>query len=553
MTVSPTTSAEARGTRDAPSAIPAERSTATRDFVLLAVNGVLREIRGEAALGTLSDYLREQLRLTGTKIVCSEGDCGACTVLVGELVGPRGESRSEEAAGSEPRFSYRTVDACIAFVYQFDGCHVITVDGLAKAKNAQRVEDLHPAQRAMAENYGSQCGFCTPGFVMALTGLIEESDARAQPADEEIAASLSGNLCRCTGYVQIVEAARAIEFPRAPRCGDLFDDAGLGASLASNAGQAVVVTAAGRRMEIARSAEHALEVRARRPGSRVVAGATDLGVRFNKGLEDNEDWIHLPRGLEGFGEARRDGRFLHLGALLNWSEVEQVLRQQLPGCDLLEVLERFGGPQIRNMGTVGGNLINASPIADSVPFFMVCEAELELVSQRATRTVPITDFYRGYKTFDLAEDELLRSVRLELPDPARGERVLLLKASRRRDLDISTFTAALWLRVTEDRVAEARLAYGGVAPTVVRLPDAERALAGAVVDSGEESRQAFTRAGEAAADAIEPISDVRGAAAYRRLLARNVMLRFHARCTGSTAERDADETDSVGTSAEEDR
>lgn len=525
----------------------AAQALAPRDHVLLAVNGVLHEVRGASAFLTLSTYLREELRLVGTKIVCSEGDCGACSVLVGELTARDG-------------LRYRAVDSCIAFVCQLDGCHVVTVDALARQREAQEVADLHPVQRAMAECYGSQCGFCTPGFVIAITDLVNGAALNgALPSPSAVNTALSGNLCRCTGYVQILDAVRSVDLSAVPQPGELFDEGPLVEAFAAALERPVRVEAtpvaeasghsdldgtsgcsfegnlSGCRIEIPRTAAQALALRAASPAARVVAGATDLGVRHNKGQLPPGDRLLLSSNLEGFGGVEVlpaetvDGgvqpRRLRLGAMARWSEVLAECAELAP--EFAEVLARFGGPQIRNLGTVGGNVINASPIADSVPFFFVSNASLRLVSQRGAREVPIVDFYRGYKSFDLAPDELLQSLTLDLPEPSRGERVLLVKASRRRDLDISTFTAALWVRTGGGEVLEARVAYGGVGPTVMRLPETEAVLTGASFDS-----ELFRQAGAQAAREILPISDVRGAASYRHLLARNVMIRFYRELRG---------------------
>jgi xanthine dehydrogenase small subunit len=518
-----------------------------RDHVVLAVNGVLREVSGAAAFLTLSSYLREDLRLVGTKIVCSEGDCGACSVLVGELA-------------DEGGLRYRAIDSCIAFVYQLDGCHVITVDALARQQEARNVAELHPVQRAMAECYGSQCGFCTPGFVIAITDLVSRAAGNGElPSASAVGTALSGNLCRCTGYVQILDAVRSVDLSAVPQPGELFDEAPLVAAFAAAVRRPVLIEETPRaaprggsgeqrsapeeassrcRAWIPRSTAQALAARAARPAARVVAGATDLGVRHNKGQLEPGDRLLLTSSLEGFGgveilteqpdgqgEPAGSSRRLRMGALARWSEVLSVCAASAP--EFAAVLRRFGGPQIRNLGTVGGNVINASPIADSVPFFFVSKASLRLVSQRGTRDVPIVDFYRGYKSFDLAPDELLESVTLDLPEASRGERVLLAKVSRRRDLDISTFTAALWVRADGGEVSEARVAYGGVGPTVMRLPETEAVLTG-----GSFGSELFRRAGAQASREILPISDVRGAAGYRHLLARNVMERFYRELCG---------------------
>jgi xanthine dehydrogenase small subunit len=477
-------------------------SDSSRDHLLVAVNGAVHEVRGADALLPLSTWLRERLRLIGTKIVCSEGDCGACTVVVG----------TPSADGS--RLDYRSRDACIAFLYQLDRKHVITVDGLAPAGAA--LAELHPAQRAMAARFGSQCGFCTPGFVMQLVELDDAARRCGRPAsDLELRVGLSGNLCRCTGYVQILDAARDA-VGHGPPLAALHDDAALLARFAAASPNVRVEHEVGT-IELPADWPAALAARSRAPAATVVAGATDVGVRVNKGTVRPASVIHLASELPGFAALDVQDGVLHAGAGARWTELLAFARERAP--ELAAIVERFGAPQIRHVGTLGGNLVNASPIADSLPFLYVAGAVLRLDSARGSRRVPIAEFYLGYKQLDLAPDELLAAVEIPLPGPATHLR--LLKASRRRDLDISTFTAALWLEERGGRVAEARLALGGVAPTVVRLPKAERSLRDATI-----SLDAFRAAGEIAAAEIRPISDVRGHAEYRRLLARNALVRF---------------------------
>ena len=505
-----------------------ERGRLARDHLRLAVNGALHEVRGDDAFLPLSTWLRERLRLVGTKIVCSEGDCGACTVLVGRQAtesnasGPRVGTSPVPSGAS--RIQYTSLDSCIAFLYQLDGAHVVTVDALG-AGGA-----LHPVQRAMVEKFGSQCGYCTPGFVMALAALGEEARARGSaPDDSDLRTGLSGNLCRCTGYVQILDAARAVDPLAGPGIEELFDPASLfgpAGPLAGARRESVRVEAGARAISIPATWAEALDLKRLHPEATVVAGATDVGVQVNKGIRTPERVLHLRPELDGFAEVEvRDGA-LRLGAGARWSAVLDVARSHLP--ELARILELFGAPQIRNAGTVGGNLVNASPIADSLPLLYVLEANVQIDSTRGRRSLPIAELYRGYKELALAADELVAGV--AVPLPRAGEAVRLLKVSRRRDLDISTFTAALWLRRSRpERIDAARIALGGVGPTVVRAPGAETLLAGAPFELAS-----FRAAGESAAAEIRPISDVRGSEAYRRLLARNALVRFFHELAGES-------------------
>jgi len=477
-----------------------------RDHLILWVNGVRRPVRGGDAFLTLSDFLRNRLGLVGTKIMCAEGDCGACTVLV-----------AEPAAGGRPR--YLPIDSCIRFLFQVDGCHVVTVDGLA------RDGDLAPVQQAMVDCHGSQCGFCTPGFVMALAGGCH---ARAAGDAVDWRTELAGNLCRCTGYVPIFEAAERAGAEADWLATRFADESWMheGSQLRRES-----LDIGGRldgtpmRVESPATLAEALAARGT-PGTRVVAGATDLGVLWNKGMLRPRHWLDLTRiaGLRGIAiEETAEGPVLVAGPLATWTDLLAVCRthreQQEHLGEAVPILEAFGGPQIRHVGTLGGNIVNGSPIADSLPLLFVLEATLELESASGTRVVPIDRFYTGYKQLDLAADELLVKVRMALP--AAHDVLRLVKVSRRRDLDISTFTAAILVRRDGERIATARVAYGGVGPTVIRMRATEAALAGQPF-----TEETFRRAGEVAAGEIRPLTDVRGSVDYRLALARNVLLKF---------------------------
>jgi xanthine dehydrogenase small subunit len=477
-----------------------------RDHLVLWVNGVRREVRGGDAFLTLSDYVRTRLGLVGTKIMCAEGDCGACTVLVAEPV-----------AGESPH--YRPLDSCIRFLFQVDGCHVITVDGLA------REGELAPVQQAMIDCHGSQCGFCTPGFVMALAGGCH---AKAPGHEIDWRKELSGNLCRCTGYVPIFEAAEQAA-GKPDWIADRFDTSWVteGVRLRHESldvgGQLDGLPI--RATSPATLAE-ALAVR-REPATRVVAGATDLGVLWNKGSLRPSHWLDLSRiaSLRGIQVVvHEEGDMLVAGALATWTDMLGIFRERCG--EAVAILEAFGGPQIRHVGTLGGNIVNGSPIADSLPLMFVMEATLDLATATATRSVPIDRFFTGYKQLDLGADELL--VRVRMPLPTDGDILRLIKVSRRRDLDISTFTAAILLRRDGELIRTPRVAYGGVGPTVVRMRDTERFLTGRPF-----TEETFRQAGEVAASEIRPLSDVRGSADYRLQLARNVLQRFfHEQTTG---------------------
>ena len=470
-----------------------------RDHLFLYLNGEPLQIRGGAAFRMLSAFLREERGATGTKIVCEEGDCGACTVLVGTV---------EHGA-----LVYRPVNSCILRLHQLDCTHVVTVEGVAERGT------LSPLQESMMRLHGAQCGFCTPGFITAMTALFE---GREELTEADVRRGLTGNLCRCTGYDPIVKAALAVDAAGMRRVNDLYPAKEMVRALEMAAEVPVSVTADGREFHAPRTLQGALEQRSRASPAAIVQGATDVGVWCNKRGYDPPVSLSLSR-VPGMTEIRERDGVMEVGGAATLAALEEFVRDRVPA--LAAVLARFGSPQIRNAGTLAGNVANASPIADTLPFLFVMEATVEVAGRRGARRVPITDFYLGYKKLEMGPDELITRILVPLPGP--DETLRLYKLSKRRDLDISTFTAAVRLRADGERVGEARIAYGGVGPVVLRLRRVEAFLAGR-----EISEESFAEAGRMAREEITPITDVRGSREFRLQLAENILLKFYHELAG---------------------
>ena len=479
-----------------------------RDHLVFYVNGRRQTAGAEQALLTLTEYLRRACRLTGTKVACAEGDCGACSVLIGR------------PSADASRLEYQSIDACIALVCQLDQTHIITTEAL------QDPEGLSQVQRQMVDCHGSQCGYCTPGFVAAMHGIVEESRDAEALDEETLRLGLSGNLCRCTGYAQILEAGLGIDLASTTRMADRFDEqemlkdfgalgpegVRLETPTEANGSPASVL-----RVAVPASLDQALQLKNERPDLTVVAGATDLGVQRNHGKISPTD-VMTTKGIAEMDRLEIEEGELIIGAAVSWSRIEAFVEDRLP--EYHAVLTRFGSPQIRHAGTLAGNLANASPIADSIPMHMVCDTTLELASVRGVRTVSLNEFYLGYKKLDLAADELIVTIRTPLP--TEDQQLKLYKISKRRDLDISTVTAAFLLTLDGDTITDARVALGGVGPVVHRTPKAEQRLMGATL--GEES---LREAGEIAVKEVAPISDVRGSDRYRLQLVQNLFVKCY--------------------------
>jgi xanthine dehydrogenase small subunit len=431
-----------------------------RDFVLLYVNGRRHEVRGSGVFQPLSEFLRSTLRLTGSKVACAEGDCGSCTVLIGRV--------------QRDRIEYRPVTSCIQYVAQLDGVHVISVEGLVH--NGA----LSPVQASVVTEHGAQCGYCTPGVVMALCALF---DRTRSPTRDEVSSALVGNLCRCTGYDSILESAAHTESTKLAPLADLYDSDDMLRELADASRESLAVYDGARRMFKPASLDEAIRLRAMHQEATILAGGTDLGVAWNKGMREVGTLICLANVAELKVSAIEDDT-LSIGAAVTIGELEETCKSVLPA--YCQILERFGSPQIKNAGTLGGNLANGSPVGDTMPGLFVLDAEVELIGPAGSRSVNINQFYTGYRRTVLAADELIRRVIVPLPGP--DELFGTYKISKRFDLDISSFAAAAWMHVENGVIRAARIAFGGVAPTIVRL--------------------------------------LRGSAEYRLLLAENSLLRF---------------------------
>ncbi|MEM9883793.1 MAG: FAD binding domain-containing protein [Planctomycetota bacterium] len=495
------------------------------DHLVFYINGVRVAATGPDASCTLTDFLRTRRRLTGTKIVCNEGDCGACSVLVGR----------PNANGTALR--YEAIDACIAFTYQMDRAHVVTVEGLREANGG-----LCVLQRAMAEGHGSQCGFCTPGIVVTLQGMLEDTPASGVDAsanghaaddphplgEDRVRPGLSGNLCRCTGYQQIFDAAAAIDPAEAASMNDRYPPRPMLDDFARLGDQPVTITAdtPGHpgKVFLPRTLEQAIRFRGANPGCRVASGTTDLGVQHNHGRPAADRLLCLRHVDELRRVELTDKDTLRVGAAATWAEVDRAAAGRVP--EYHAILDRFGSPQVRHMGTLVGNLANGSPIADSLPFHLVTHTTLTLASPRGRRVVDLNDFYLGYKRLDLADDELIVAADTPLPRP--DQRLRLYKVSRRRDMDISTVTAGFLLTLNDanDTITAARVAFGGVGPVAARLPDAEEALVGRPL-----TETTLRDAGRVARSLVSPLTDVRGGADFRRQLVENLFVKcYHDLC-----------------------
>jgi xanthine dehydrogenase small subunit len=449
-------------------------------------------LEGIAPDRTLLDVLRTELGCTGTKEGCGEGDCGACAVVVAQ---PEGEG-----------LRYRAINSCIRLAHSVDGVALWTVEDLAAQDGT-----LHPAQEAMVRCHGSQCGFCTPGFVMSLFGMYRQHVANGRTITRELAQEdLSGNLCRCTGYRPILDAAQQMAQLPSPA----FDEEAVRRQLDALRTEPAKGESAGYLAPT--SLPELLQARARDPGAQLVAGCTDVGLWITKMHRSFERVLDVTR-CEDLLRIERDGHHLAIGAAVPLADAFAALVAERP--QLKTFANRFAGLPVRNSGTLGGNVANGSPIGDSMPLLIAVRARLVLQGIRGTRELAIEDFYTGYRQNVLARDELLTCIKVPLPRP--GELLRAYKISKRTDDDISAVCLAIALHLDGDIVGEISIGAGGVAATPARAGQAEAALRGQEWNAAAVERGADALRGE-----FQPLSDLRASAAYRRDVLGNLVRRF---------------------------
>jgi len=452
---------------------------------------------------TMLDYLRTRKHLQGTKEGCGSGDCGACTVLLGKRSGEQ--------------VVFEAVNACLLLLPMVHGHHLVTIEGLT-SKSLIQGESLHPVQQAMVEHHGSQCGFCTPGIVMSLAALYHQNELILKDSALE---ALSGNLCRCTGYRPIVDAALSLNDHKADKasCAPVMAEAKVfdPVNQISTAPLLAEATEQGERAVYLPKDEDTLkQLLSDLPNTTLWAGGTDLALDLTQALKPFGNIILLS-GVSELHTVSEEARTIKIGAGVTYSQALETFEKQFPS--IAQLTHRIAAKQVRNMGTLGGNIANASPIGDTPPVFLALGAKLELASLKGHRWINLDDFFLGYKQTQRQTDEYLRQIEFETLN--EHQHLFVYKISKRKEDDISAVLGAFYFDVDDNQVIQtARIAYGGMAATPQRAYALEDKLVDNVV-----SEALFETVSSELDSIFSPMSDVRASAQYRMDMAKNLLIK----------------------------
>lgn len=469
----------------------------TNKTINFLLNGEAARINAGIAISkSVLNYLREDKSLVGSKEGCAEGDCGACTVVIGELV--------------DQELQLRAINACIVFVPTLNGKALFTVEYLRQA-NGQ----LHPVQQAMVNHHGSQCGFCTPGFVMSLWGVyVDHQTKQTRPSNAQIRSALSGNLCRCTGYRPILDAGEdMLNLPEVR----FSKDSILSSLRTLQSGSSLQYECDNQTFYAPTSLGELTQLRHQNPEATLLAGSTDIGLWVNKQFRDLGDIIYIDK-VKALKQIEDNEDSISIGAGVSLSDAFARIHQHYP--QMQQQWERFASVPIRNSGTLGGNIANGSPIGDSMPWLIVLGSRVRLRNSDGQRTLALEDLYLNYMQQDRKADEIIEAI--VIPKPKASQLFRTYKLSKRYDSDISAICAAFRITLKQGAITDIRIAFGGMAATPKRASNTEQLLL------GKNWSEALARdAMNMLAEDYAPLSDMRASAQNRTQSAKNLLYRFY--------------------------
>ncbi|MDA8792584.1 FAD binding domain-containing protein [Bacteriovoracaceae bacterium] len=457
-----------------------------QNSITLWINQEKHQISGRDIFKPLSSYLREDCQLTGTKVVCGEGDCGACSVLMKD----------------ECSEQYMAINSCIAYLYGLHNKQIVTVEHLSLNPDIQKL------QKNFVNCGASQCGYCTPGIICTLADLYQK---KTSPKSKHIKNALTGNLCRCTGYESILEAATKTKFKQPLRLETVSHDLEK---------ESLDVVDNQYHFHAPQSWREAIELKKNHPELKIVANLTDLGVVLNK-LKVSHYHILSLQNIETTQHLFEHEGNLVITPAATIHDVEEYCENIYP--EVSELLRIFASPQIKNRATIIGNVANGSPIGDTIPFLLMAKTQVKLISSQGERIIALEDFYIDYKKFNLRPDELIKCllIPLETLNELSKGHFRLYKVSKRKDLDISAVTLAMSLALKNNQFQQAHLCVGGVGPVVMNF----------IFDSNDISEKNFGKQlikeiSDKTLEKIAPMSDHRGSAKYRNKLVENLIKKF---------------------------
>lgn len=448
---------------------------------------------------TLLNYLRSNPEHRGVKEGCAEGDCGACTIVIAEL----NENSND--------IIYKAVDSCLVLLPSIHGKQIITVENLAEDIDGKK--KLHPVQQAMIDNYGSQCGFCTPGFIMSMFAIYKNF---ANPSKEEILDALTGNLCRCTGYEPIIKAS---EIACSCKKDDKFDltKKEIIGLLKQIPNESIEIITDNFKYFIPNNLDEALILKNKFPNAQIINGSTDISLRITKKHDKIYEIIDLSH-VKDINYFKEENSIIKIGSGTRLETIKQKIEKYVP--EFSKILGVFGSKQIRSVATIGGNIGSASPIGDTIPILLCLDAKINIKSINGSRLVEIDKFIKGYRQTDLNQNELIESI--EIPINLNFTYFKAYKISKRKDLDISTVSGAFGIKENNGIIEKARIAYGGMSAYTTRVIEAENYLIGKKLD-----KNVILEVLPLIKQKYSPISDARAEAETRSIASQNLMLKFY--------------------------